>query len=255
MESLAPSTITARDEENQESSDSLIALGHVTSSLPPSVASIAAIASGELFAYRENVLASLRKSSSSVAVRNDISTTHASSASLTDDLICRYCGKIDKAELLVAPCKCRKRSTLRWAHVACVENYMNKVHSNRCDKCKHRIPAIAYKKSKLAWLRHKSTRPHQYHLLLTIVLSATMIPVLCFAWVYVVTVLALQESWIVTLCVLPCIVYETSTWLGFAGYSFWIYYAGMKKWIRHRTKFVFKVTETVVRPGMDCPTP
>ncbi|XP_049274115.1 E3 ubiquitin-protein ligase MARCHF3-like [Rhipicephalus sanguineus] len=88
----------------------------------------------------------LRKSSSQRSVQ-----TRKTCSSLTDHLVCRYCFKDDHPEEMVAPCRCLKRSTVRWTHVRCLDKYMNRVHSNRCNICKKRMAAIIRQKDLLRW--------------------------------------------------------------------------------------------------------
>ncbi|XP_049526906.1 uncharacterized protein LOC125946843 [Dermacentor silvarum] len=112
-------------------------------------------------------------------------------------------------------------STVRWTHVRCLEEYMNRVHSNRCNICKKRMAAIIRQKSIWAWFRHPSTRRHQVELALAMMLSVTMMPVLYMAWAYAFFHVAPQVNWAVALVLTPYLIFQTSTWLGFAAYSFW----------------------------------
>ncbi|XP_065291895.1 E3 ubiquitin-protein ligase MARCHF11-like [Dermacentor albipictus] len=184
----------------------------------------------------------LRKCSSQRSVQSQ-----KSRSSLTDHLVCRYCFRDDHPEEMVAPCRCIKRSTVRWTHVRCLEEYMNRVHSNKCNLCKKRMAAIIRQKPIWAWFRHKGTRRHQLELALAVVLSVTMLPVLYMAWAYAFFHVAPHVNWAVALLLTPYLIFQTSTWLGFAAYSFWIYYDGMKSWLDTHAVYKFNHENCVLR--------
>lgn len=138
---------------------------------------------------------------------------------------------------------------MRWTHVRCLEEYMNRVHSNRCNICKKRMAAIIRQKSIWAWFRHPSTRRHQVELALAMMLSVTMMPVLYMAWAYAFFHVAPQVNWAVALVLTPYLIFQTSTWLGFAAYSFWIYYDGMKSWLDTHAVYKFNHESFVPRGG------
>ncbi|KAL1440863.1 hypothetical protein MTO96_009161 [Rhipicephalus appendiculatus] len=172
-----------------------------------------------------------------------------SSSSLTDHLVCRYCFKDDHPEEMVAPCRCIKRSTVRWTHVRCLDKYMNHVHSNRCNICKKHMAAIIRQRSIWTWFRHPSTRRHQLELVLALTLSITMMPVLYMAWAYAFFDVAPNVNWTVAVVLTPYLLFQTTTWIGFAAYSFWIYYDGMRTWFDAHAVYKFNPDSPVPRGG------
>lgn len=189
-------------------------------------------------------LGHLHKSGSQRSVQSQ-----KSCSSLTDHLVCRYCFRDEHPEDMVAPCRCIKRSTVRWTHVRCLEKYMNRVHSNRCNICKKRMAAIVRQKSIWSWFRHPSTRRHQLELALAVMLSLTMLPVLYMAWAYAFFTVAPRVNWLIAVVLIPYLIFQTSTWLGFAAYSFWIYYDGMRSWMDAHAVYKFNYDSSVPRGG------
>ncbi|KAL3177163.1 hypothetical protein MRX96_009860 [Rhipicephalus microplus] len=72
-----------------------------------------------------------------------------------------------------------------------------------------------------AWFQHPSTRRHQLELILALILSITMMPVLYMAWAYAVLDVAPNVNWTVAMVFAPYLLFQTTTWIGFAAYSFW----------------------------------
>ncbi|KAH7932100.1 hypothetical protein HPB51_029517 [Rhipicephalus microplus] len=71
-----------------------------------------------------------------------------------------------------------------------------------------------------AWFQHPSTRRHQLELILALILSITMMPVLYMAWAYAVLDVAPNVNWTVAMVFAPYLLFQTTTWIGFAAYSF-----------------------------------
>ncbi|KAM7303652.1 uncharacterized protein ISCGN_013595 [Ixodes scapularis] len=185
--------------------------------------------------------------------RAHVAVRQSSRASLTHHLVCRYCGLDSHPEQMVAPCRCRKRSTLRWAHISCLESYMNREHSSRCHFCKKHISSAVRKMSVLDWLTARSARRYQCGLLFAVLLTVSMVPALYMAWAYAMFTVASQLHWAVTVVVVPFMLFQTSTWLGFAAYSFWIYYSSMRTWRQENAVFTFSARQGIPRSGEHSP--
>lgn len=74
-----------------------------------------------------------------------------------------------------------------------------------------------------------------------------MMPVLYMAWAYAVLDVAPNVNWTVAMVLAPYLLFQTTTWIGFAAYSFWIYYAGMKSWFQTHAVYKFNPNSPVPR--------